>query len=62
MNRISQWTMNRRKWMALSGAAFAMRPAAAQAQQHGGPDAPDLSKVPPDQLLLKDSNPSSRSP
>jgi hypothetical protein len=50
-------TMNRRRWMALSGAAVAARPGlagrAASAPQPGG------EKIPPDQLLLKDYDPRS---
>lgn len=53
----SRATMNRRKWMMLSGAAFAMRPEAAQAQ--GGASSGAADTTLPDQLLLKDYRPKS---
>ena len=50
---------NRRNWMKLSGLALAMRPGPAQAQAAGAADHTDLSKIPPDKLLLKDYRPKS---
>jgi hypothetical protein len=54
---IKHWAMNRRQWLALSGAAFAARPGAGQttASQTAGP----AEKVEPDRLLLKDYRPNS---
>jgi hypothetical protein len=51
--------INRRNWMRLSGAALAMRSASAQTQQTKAADHADLSKIPPDKLLLKDYRPKS---
>jgi hypothetical protein len=53
------FTINRRKWMMLSGATFGMRYGSAQPQQSTAPGRADLSKVPPDKLLLKDYRPKS---
>lgn len=51
--------INRRRWMMLSGTALAVRPGSAQPQQPAEAANADLSKVPPDRLLLKDYRPKS---
>ena len=52
-------TMNRRKWMMLSGAAVAMRPGAAPAQPAEVASQAGAEDVPPEKLLLKDYYPKS---
>jgi hypothetical protein len=50
--------LNRRKWMALSSAAVAVRSRSAAAQQTPAPS-PSGGAKPPDQVLLKDDRPKS---
>ena len=52
-------TMNRRKWMTLTGATLALRPALAGPQAAAEPSPEELEKVLPDKLLLKDYRPKS---